>query len=172
MITGITGAGASWDARVNAEQEKTVNPMVTDTTVKNEVEDKNASGVRKKQTQGVEECQTCKNRRYQDGSNDPGVSFKSPTKLSPEQAATAVYAHEREHYTREDAKAKEEGREVVSNEIRLFTAVCPECGKAYVSGGETRTATRKREEQAPFAMQFFENTVGKHLTGRLVDEKR
>ena len=43
------------------------------------------------------ECQTCKNRRYQDGSNDPSVSFKMPTKLSPERAAFAVRSHEMEH---------------------------------------------------------------------------
>lgn len=30
------------------------------------------------------ECQTCKNRRYQDGSDDPGVSFKTAGKINPE----------------------------------------------------------------------------------------
>ena len=39
------------------------------------------------------ECQTCKNRKYQDGSNDPSVSFKTPTKLSPDKAAYAVRSH-------------------------------------------------------------------------------
>lgn len=33
---------------------------------------------------GLEECQTCKNRKYQDGSNDPGVSFKAATHVAPE----------------------------------------------------------------------------------------
>ena len=32
------------------------------------------------------ECQTCKERKYQDGSDDPGVSFKTPTSVAPSQA--------------------------------------------------------------------------------------
>jgi hypothetical protein len=129
----------------------------------------NPSGVRKKETQGPEECQTCKNRRYQDGSDDPGVSFKAPTKISPNQASSAVMSHEREHYNRENAKAEAEGREVVTNNIRIFTAVCPECGKVYVSGGETRTVTRAKEENASFAKDFFDKNLGPHRTGQRVD---
>ena len=89
------------------------------------------------------ECETCKRREYQDGSNDPGVSFKTPTHLSPEQAGFAVRAHEREHVTREQAKAVREGREVVSQSVSIHTAICPECGRVYVSGGTTRTVTAK-----------------------------
>ena len=40
-----------------------------------------------------EECQTCKNRKYQDGS-DEMVSFKSAAHISPESAAARVRAHE------------------------------------------------------------------------------
>jgi Zn-finger nucleic acid-binding protein len=130
------------------------------------VEGVKPDGIKTDKAIGSYECQTCKNRRYQDGSNDPGVSFKAPTKLTPGQAATAVYSHEREHYTREEAKAESEGREVVSNSIRIFTDVCPECGRTYVSGGETTTVTRKKQERAPFAKDFFERTVGKNLNGR------
>lgn len=93
------------------------------------------------------ECQTCKERKYQDGSNDPGVSFKTPTNVAPEQAAAAVRGHEQEHVVREQAKAQREGREVVSQSVTYHTAICPECGKAYVSGGTTRTATRAAQEQ-------------------------
>jgi hypothetical protein len=114
-------------------------------------------------------CYTCENRRYQDQSNDPGVSFQAPTKLSPNEAASAVVAHEREHAVREESKALEEGREVISNNIRIFTDVCSECGRVYVSGGETRTVTQQKEDNAPFAKDFFENTVGQHLTGRNID---
>jgi hypothetical protein len=131
----------------------------------------NASGVRQKNVLGAEECQTCKNRRYQDGSNDPGVSFKAPTKLSPDEAASAVFAHEREHVTREATKANDEGREVVSSDIRIFTAVCPECGKVYVSGGETRTVTKAKQENVPFAVDFFQRTLGPYNTGRNMDVK-
>ncbi len=88
------------------------------------------------------ECQTCKDRKYQDGSDDPGVSFKTPTKMSPEQAASAVRGHEQEHVIRERAKAQEENRKVVSQSVTLHTAICPECGDVYVSGGTTRTTTK------------------------------
>lgn len=93
------------------------------------------------------ECQTCKERKYQDGSNDPGVSFKTPTNVAPEQAAAAVRGHEQEHVIREQTKARQEGREVVSQSVTYHTAICPECGKAYVSGGTTRTTTRAAQEQ-------------------------
>ena len=93
------------------------------------------------------ECQTCKDRKYQDGSDDPGVSFKTPTNVAPELAASAVRGHEQEHVAREQAKARREGREVVSQSVTYHTAICPECGKVYVSGGTTRTSTRAVQEQ-------------------------
>ena len=88
------------------------------------------------------ECQTCEERKYQDGSNDPGVSFKTATKLSPERAATAVRGHEYEHVVREQAKAEREDRKVVNQSVILHNEICPECGKVYVAGGETRTVTK------------------------------
>lgn len=90
-----------------------------------------------------EECQTCKERKYQDGSDDPGVSFKTPTGVDPELAASAVRGHEQEHVTRERAKAEREGREVLSQSVVYHTGICPECGRVYVSGGETTTVTAK-----------------------------
>lgn len=92
------------------------------------------------------ECQTCENRKYQDGSDDPGVSFKTATKLSPEEAATAVRGHEMEHVTREQAKASREDREVISQSVTIKTAICPECGTVYTSGGTTRTVTKGTAE--------------------------
>ena len=88
------------------------------------------------------ECQTCKERKYQDGSDDPGVSFKTPTNIAPEQAASAVRGHENEHVVREQAKAQREDRKVVSQSVTYHTSICPECGKVYVSGGTTRTVTK------------------------------
>lgn len=93
------------------------------------------------------ECQTCKERKYQDGSDDPGVSFKTPTNVAPELAALAVRGHEQEHVVREQAEARREGRDVVSQSVTYHTAICPECGKVYVSGGTTRTSTRAAQEQ-------------------------
>ena len=93
------------------------------------------------------ECQTCKERKYQDGSDDPGVSFKTPTNIAPELAGAAVRGHENEHVVREQAKARQENRKVVSQSVTYHTAICPECGKVYVSGGTTRTVTRADNSQ-------------------------
>ena len=96
-----------------------------------------------------EECQTCKERKYQDGSDDPGVSFKTPTNVDPDMAASAVRGHEMEHVYREQAKAQRENREVVSQSVTYHTAICPECGKAFVSGGTTRTTTKANPAEEP-----------------------
>ena len=91
--------------------------------------------------EGLQECETCKNRRYQDVSNDPSVSFQTPTHISPGQAAAQVMAHESEHVSHEQAKAERDGRRVISQNVTLETSICPECGRVYVSGGVTRTVT-------------------------------
>lgn len=95
--------------------------------------------VRKTAEEG--ECQTCKERKYQDGSDDAGVSYKTPTRIAPEQAASAVRGHEMEHVVRERAAAVREDRRVVSQSVTMHTSICPECGSVYVSGGTTRTTT-------------------------------
>ena len=84
------------------------------------------------------ECETCKNRRYQDGS-DEMVSFKTPGKISPEESFAKVSAHEQEHVTNAVAEGSKPGKELISATVSLKTAMCPECGKAYVAGGTTRT---------------------------------
>ncbi len=96
---------------------------------------------------GKEECQTCKNRKYKDGSDDPGVSFKTASKISPENVSSAVRGHEQEHVVRERAKAGRENKEVVLQSVTIKSDICPECGKSYVSGGETLTVTK---EKTPF----------------------
>ena len=90
---------------------------------------------------GQKECQTCEERKYQDGSDDAGVSYQTPTHIAPEQAASAVRGHEMEHVVRERASAEREDRRVVSQSVSMHTAICPECGRVYVSGGTTRTTT-------------------------------
>lgn len=98
------------------------------------------------------ECQTCKNRRYQDGSDDSGVSFQTPTKVAPQAAGAAVRSHEQEHVSRNQAKAEREGREIVSQTVTIHTGICPECGRVYVSGGTTRTVTK--DAQSSLADKF------------------
>lgn len=117
--------------------------------------------VRRLKETGQIECQTCKERTYQDGSNDPGVSFKSPGHISPENSASVVRAHEQEHVVNEQASARNEDRKVVSQNVRIFTSVCPECGKTYVSGGETQTTT------AAVAKQSRESEIGTQVDMRI-----
>ncbi len=93
-------------------------------------------------------CKTCEERKYKDGSNDMGVSFKTAAHIAPEQAAATVRGHEMEHVFREQAKADREDRQVVSQSVSLHTSICPECGKPYVSGGTTRTTTAAKTESS------------------------
>ncbi len=92
------------------------------------------------------ECETCKRRKYQDGSDDPGVSFKSPAHIDPDMASSTVRGHEMEHVTREQDAVRREGRRVLSQSVTYHTAICPECGRVYTSGGTTRTVTSALEE--------------------------
>lgn len=91
-------------------------------------------------------CETCEKRKYQDGSDDMSVSFQTPTNIKPEQVASAVRGHEMEHVVHEQAKARRDDRKVVSQSVTLHTDICPECGKVYISGGETRTVTKANPE--------------------------
>jgi len=75
---------------------------------------------------GFMECQACAERRYVDGSDDPSVSFKTPTQIDPEQSASMVMSHEMEHVANEQANADRDGREVVSQSVRLHSSICPE----------------------------------------------
>lgn len=92
------------------------------------------------------ECQTCAERKYQDGSDDMGVSFQTPAHIAPEAAAATVCGHEMEHVARNQAKAAREDKEIVSQSVTLHTAICPECGKVYISGGTTRTTTAEKQD--------------------------
>ncbi len=93
------------------------------------------------------ECETCKNRKYQDESDDPGVSFKSAAKVSKGGAEAAVRGHEYEHVSRNQAKADREGKEVVYQSVVIKHGICPECGDTYVAGGETTTVTRDKPQE-------------------------
>lgn len=107
----------------------------------------------------TEKCETCENRTYVDGSNESDVSFKTPGHISPEASASKVAAHEYEHVRNAYQEDKEEGKELVSVSVSLKTAVCPECGKTYVAGGETRTIMRNGVEENPYKkqQQAYEN---------------
>ena len=52
------------------------------------------------------ECQTCKERKYQDGSDEANVSFKAAAHVSPSAAGAAVRAHEQQHVSNAYKKAR------------------------------------------------------------------
>lgn len=96
-----------------------------------------------------EECETCKKRKYQDGS-DEMVSFKSAAHISPESAASRVRAHEQEHVSNAYKKAATNNGKVISASVSIHTAICPECGRTYVSGGTTQTQIKYYNEDNPY----------------------
>lgn len=95
------------------------------------------------------ECETCKERKYQDGS-DEMVSFKSAAHISPSAAGAAVRSHEQEHVSNAYKKAAQKGGEVLRASVSIHTAVCPECGRSYVSGGTTSTQIKYSNESNPY----------------------
>lgn len=87
---------------------------------------------------GQVECETCKQRKYVDGS-DEMVSFKTPTNISPQSSVAAVSAHEQEHVSNAYEKAAKNNGKVMSASVRIMMEICPECGKTFASGGLTTT---------------------------------
>lgn len=100
-------------------------------------------------TSSPAECETCENRKYQDGS-DENVSFKSPTHISPQSAGAAVRAHEGEHVSNAYKKAAQNNGKVMSANVAIKTATCPECGRSYVAGGTTTTQIKYSNESNPY----------------------
>lgn len=95
------------------------------------------------------ECETCRERKYKDGS-DEMVSFKSAAHISPQASASRVMAHEMEHVSNAYKKAAQGDGKVLQASVSLKTAICPECGRSYVSGGTTRTSIQYKDESNPY----------------------
>ena len=96
------------------------------------------------------ECKTCKERKYQDGSNESDVSFKAPGHISPQASAGTVRAHEMQHVSNAYEKAAKGDGKVVSATVTLRTEICPECGTSYVAGGETHTSIAYSAKENPY----------------------
>jgi hypothetical protein len=77
-------------------------------------------------------------RTYQDVSNDPGVSFSYPGKLTGPQSFFAVRAHEYEHVRNSIGKAVLNGEKVMVM-VRYKVRFDPATGEPYMAGGVTRT---------------------------------
>lgn len=116
---------------------------------------------------GQTQCQTCKNRKYQDGS-DEMVSFKSATHISPGAAGALVRSHEQEHVSNAYKSASLKSGKVLSATVSIHTAVCPECGRSYVSGGTTSTKISYPNESNPYTAQA-KKWDGMNLRGSFID---
>lgn len=111
------------------------------------------------------ECQTCKERKYVDGS-DENVSFKAAAHISPEAAASRVRAHEGEHVSNAYDKAEQNNGKVISASVSIHTAVCPECGRVYVSGGTT-TSTIRYNKSTPYGDNQKSLDAAKLIGGKM-----
>lgn len=149
-VSGVTGANGVYGmgnySYYNYNIQNTGNAEGTSGTTRNPGESDVKSPGRKS---SPAECETCKNRKYQDGS-DEMVSFKSATHISPQSAASAVRSHEQEHVSNAYKKAAKNNGKVVSANVSIHTSVCPECGRSYVSGGTTSTQIKYRNEDNPY----------------------
>lgn len=124
------------------------------------------SFVRQLKKQGAVQCQTCANRKYQDGS-DENVSFKAAAHISPQASASRVRAHEAEHVSNAYSKAAESDGKVICASVRIQTAICPECGRVYTAGGVTNT-TIQYNESNPY-MSAKKTTDYPDIAGANVD---
>lgn len=138
-MAGVQGAQAAQSVDKADGSKPVVNPGESDVK---------APG----RTSAPSECETCKNRKYQDGS-DENVSFKAAAHISPEASGARVRGHEQEHVSNAYKKAAEGNGKVIQASVSLKTAICPECGRSYVSGGTTSTKIKysKDSDTNPYA---------------------
>jgi hypothetical protein len=115
-----------------------------------------------------EECETCKRRKYQDGS-DEMVSFKAAGHIDPNNAASVVLGHEQEHVSNAYQKAKAHNGKVLRASVQLKTAICPECGRTYIAGGVTNTQILYYNEDNPYQQDKKESDADNQLRGMNID---
>lgn len=108
------------------------------------------------------ECKTCRERKYKDGS-DEMVSYKTAAHISPSEAPMRVMAHEGEHVANAYKKAEQNNGKVLSVSVSIHTAVCPECGRVYVSGRETRTSIMYRKDDEDEAANDGREVLGANI---------
>lgn len=157
-VSGISGYGQV--TKIPAIQPE----METNKIIKNPNESQVKSAGRKS---SPAECETCASRKYQDGS-DENVSFKTAQHISPQAAASRVRAHEQEHVNNAYNKAAKNNGKVISANVAIKTAICPECGRSYVSGGTTTTQIKYYNEDNPYQKNLKATDSAKYK-GRMID---
>lgn len=133
-ISGISGSYHPYQNRIDTSYAKSEKP----------------ADVKPGYQSSPAECETCKERKYQDGSNESDVSFKAPGHISPQSSAATVRAHEQMHVANAYQEAAEKNGQVKSATVTLRTAICPECGTSYVAGGQTTTSIAYPNETNPY----------------------
>ena len=78
-----------------------------------------------------------------------------------------VMSHEQMHVANARQEGNKENADLVSASVRLKTAVCPECGKSYVAGGQTSTMI-KYTESNPYERNR-KVIEGSFLKGQYID---
>ena len=116
------------------------------------------------------ECETCKSRKYKDGSDEGDVSFKAAAHIDPKAAAARVRSHEQEHVSNAYQKAAEKNGKVVSCNVSIHTDICPECGRTYVSGGTTATQIKYFNEDNPYQKEMKSSDAANKYRGMNFDE--
>lgn len=129
--------------------------------------EENPARLRNLKKSGAVECETCANRKYQDGSNESDVSFKSPGHIDPASSGATVMAHEQEHVANAYEKAAKGNGKVLAATVKLQTSVCPECGRSFVSGGVTSTVI-KYNESNPYGREAKRKDAA-NLIGQKID---
>ena len=117
-------------------------------------------------TNEITECKTA-------GAENMSINQMIPvSRFNPYQNFTgasfsAVSSHEREHVSREQAKALRNDRKVVSQSVQIYIDTCPECGRAYSSGGKTTTVTRGESQKPDYFFdkmnKFFDGQFGEKI---------
>ena len=164
-MLGINGINTNFSPYSNSFNSGTTTPV--DSKIADELRAegkseslaKNITSERAAKRAGIIECETCASRKYQDGS-DEQVSFKSAAHISPNAAAARVRGHEQEHVNNAYDKAEESGGKVLQASVSIHTAVCPECGRTYVSGGTTHTKIAYPNEDNPYQKNRKEADAG------------
>ena len=174
-INGIGGTGATYG--YDRFKDEPLYPSASEEDwqepqgVEGEGEEENAldrAGKKPGKKSSPAECETCKNRKYQDGS-DEMVSFKAAGHIDPNNAAMVVMGHEQEHVSNAYRKAELSGGEVESATVTLHTDICPECGRTYISGGVTHTQIKYYNEGNPYQKDMKESDAVNKYRGANVD---
>lgn len=168
MISPITGASGSDPYAAYSAYTGSVEPARdAHQPVRNPGESTEKQAGRKS---SPAECETCKNRKYQDGSDEGDVSFKAAAHIDPKASAARVMGHEREHVSNAYKKAAEHNGKVMACNVTLKTAVCPECGRTYVAGGTTATQIKYFNEENPYQKEKKSSDAANQYLGMNFDQ--